>query len=284
MRVLIISPYGDPAGVGITLKRAFDRYTDHEVRFVKRQANWLGYPADIMWREDRALVADLIAKADVVHMFDAVVPGTEGRPRLLHHHGTRFWVDGHGDPSIPAFGSTHDLSLQGLEWVPNPVPIAEMQRIREENRGAEPLIVQTPTKRHMKQTDIFLEAVAGLPHMLVEGAPWAESLRAKAKASVLFDSFAFGYGNTSLEAWGMGIPTVSGASSPVIETQIVEAIGYLPYLSATPETLREVLVEMLEDDTLRRFVADLGWQCVNDFHDDRKVVERWSRIYEQVAA
>lgn len=284
MRVLIISPYGDPAGVGITLKRAFDRYTDHEVRFVKRQENWLGYPADILWKREQKLVSDLIAKADVVHMFDAVVPGTEERPRLLHHHGSRFWVDGRGDPSIPAYGSTHDLSLQGLEWVPNPVPIAEMQRIREQFRKAAPLIIQTPTKRHMKQTDVFLEAAAGLPHEVVEGAPWSVSLHAKARASVLFDSFAFGYGNTSLEAWGMGIPTVSGVSDPAIEAQIAEAIGYLPYLPATPETLRDRLVEMLEDDTLRQFVADLGWQCVNDFHDDRKVVERWERIYEQVMA
>lgn len=286
MRVLIITPYTDPAGVGITLKRAFDRWTDHEVRFVRRRSNWLGYPPDVLWRDERRLVIDLFARADVVHMFDTILPDTEDKPRLVHHHGSRFWVDDAvGDATragVPIFGSTHDLTPHGVTWVPNPVVIDEMQAIRDGADHGAPLIMQTPTRRELKDTDAFLAAAEGLPHEVVDEVPWEVSLRRKARASVLFDSFRFGYGNTSLEAWGMGIPTVSGVSDPAIEDSIRSAIGYLPYLSATPETLREQLVAILADEALRESTRTAGWGCVNDFHDARKVVARWERIYEQV--
>lgn len=290
MRILIITPYTDPAGVGITLKRAFDRWTTHEVRFVRRRSNWLDYPADILWAQQRELVAELIARADVVHMFDTLIPEAAGRPRVVHHHGSRFWVDVDAVAQAEAqgvrvLGSTHDLSLHGCEWVPNPVPVEQLRGLRRRTRvGDPPFVIQTPTRRDLKQTDAFLAAAAGLPHQVVDGVPWQESLAAKARASALFDSFTFGYGNTSLEAWGMGIPTVSGVSDPAIAEQITRALGFLPYLEATPATLREQLVAVLEDPTVRARATAAGEQAVHDVHDERLVVARWSRIYEEVLA
>lgn len=278
MKILITARH-DPAGVGITLKRAFDRYTDFDVRFIRRVDTRFAYPGDLEWDQLRSA----IALADVVHMMDFIVPEAEGKPRIIHHHGAPFHAARAAnlaairDQRLPAFGATHDLT--DLTWMPNPCPLDMMAAIRAASVRTGPVkVIQNPSSRKGKQTDLLL---AAWPATIIENVSWADSLKAKAEADILFDSFTFGYGNTSIEAWAMGLAVVSGTASLDTDLAIRRNIGFLPYHMATPATLRERIAELVDDRILRDEVAERGRACVERFHDERLVVKRWANVYAE---
>lgn len=301
MRVLIISSGEDSGGVGIALKRAFDRHTDWDVRQVRMVNNYLDYPVDIELSPDTLPeVDDLFEKADVVHFMERWwgpkrYASFFNKPKIMHHHGTIF----RNDPTTlmeqsELYGaisvvSTIDLLLSAppdtLRWVPNPCHIEKMEQTSKAHRlGHEGVLAaHAPTGREKKGTAQWLQALEGLPVdlRLIENVTWEECLRQKAEADLLLDQLRVGYGLNAVEAWAMGIPVISGVGDPNVTDRMFQLIGYLPFYHCTQTTVAERLSEFVGDPALRCEYAELGNQYVKDFHDERLVVAEWQDIYRE---
>lgn len=305
--VLILSPGEDTGGVGIAIKRAFDRHApDWKVRYVRGADNYIRYPADLEWTrpERRYQVRQLWAEADLVHMMLGFAPadrfpGYHRKPRILHHHGNVFnrrpapLLARAKAEGIISLVSTLDMLRPDpgyLEWLPNPCHTEAMAAIRQEHYtpGPRPRLVHSPTSRQRKGTEAFLAGVDQLVGLfdleLVEHQTWATCLARKATGDLLFDQFGpAGYALNSIEAWAMGIPTIGGADPWTLERTRQE-FGELPYAEATPDTIRNVVATLISSADARAEVAARGAACLAAYHEERQVVQRLIGIYERALA
>lgn len=298
MRLLILSNAYDTGGIGSSLKAAFERHTDWDVRFVRRKANFLGYPPDVEWPSGARvpqLVADLWRRADVVHMLDryqpaASLPGYEQKPRVIHHLGDTFRQNAESymararAEGIAQLACTFDLAIApDITWLPMSCDTARMTHERGAYRpGPRPRVMQTPAARIHNDTDAFLAAIAGVEGMdleLIEGVAWPEAVRRKAQADILFDSFVSGYGLSVIESWAMGVPAMCGTDDPAVDRRVTETLGGMPYEPVTRGTVADRLRALLDSPARRRELGEAGRDVVERFHTEARVVERLIPIY-----
>jgi hypothetical protein len=304
VKVLIFAPGTDNAGVGIALKRAFDRFsTDWQARFVRRQNSQFDYPADIEWRKgDRAterVVRTLFEQADVIHVMQRPNPvtqfeGYERKTIIVHHIGTYYRMNREGvSAACRAIGAVEvagslDLVPEGnLELLPI---VADEYPVRVRGSSDRIRIVHAPTNRVFKSTLAITAAIQDLAQRypidfdLIENVPWVECLERKAAADIFVDELTNGYGANALECWGMGIPVVSGVHDPRVHELMVALFGGLPFMEATPRTIDRSLEALVVDADLRAAVALRGKAHLERFHSGPAVVKRATDIYERAMA
>jgi glycosyltransferase involved in cell wall biosynthesis len=148
-------------------------------------------------------------------------------------------------------------------------------------------VAHAPTNREVKSTKLLLAAVERLQGEgfdveldLIERRPWTECLERKAKADIYFDQVILGYGCNAIEAWGMGIPVIAGGSDETLD-EMERRFGYLPFIHATPETIYDALLELVESAELRERYGQLGLAHVRKWHDASVVVEQLKGIYQR---
>jgi hypothetical protein len=305
VNVLILSDRTDIAGIGITLKQAFDKHSrTWKARAVRRKDVGYGYPADIEWngRVATRVIGKLYAAADVIHVLQrpyvaTKFPGWQSKAIVVHHLGTYFRRD---PASVSAScqdigatelaGSLDLIPLGDMELLPIVADIERFAAIRERvYRPSKRIrIAHAPTNRAFKSTINFIDAVTNLAKRhpievdLIEGVSWEECLRRKAQADILFDELTHGYGANALEAWAMDIPVVSGVHDERVRELMVGAFGAIPFLEATPRSLERVLESLIIDPDLRSAVALRGRKHVERFHSGAAVVARATDIYERL--
>ena len=298
LRVLISNEGEDTGGVSIAIQRAFARYAPGwDVRVMRGFNNSIDYPQYHEW--NRELFTELWDWADVIHTMENIhnliaFRNPPGKPILLHHHGVIYRnhaVELNGIAkahNLVTVGSTLDLTTYGTRWLPNPIDVIWMQAIRHQYKpapGRDKLrFVHSPTAwRVAKGTDEWKAAVraVGAEFKLTEKATWAQALADKATGDVHLDQLYHGYGNSGLEAMGMGLPVVSGGF-PEIEELIIKRVGQLPYhpaMGRVPEAISEIM-----DPATRRDVAERGWEYINQYHEQRKVVARLKKLYREAVS
>jgi hypothetical protein len=305
VKALILSPNADTGGVGIALKRAFDRHSEWSVRYVRRTNNYIDYPADITWTPDTAgEIGELFAQADVIHLMESFgdeFPWRSDAPRVIHHHGALFnrnprkWLTRAKAENLIALVSTVDMlrpAQDELEWLPNPCDTVRLGRLRD-GHGVHRMIrvVHSPTSRRRKGTEAFLRGIRRLRLRisleLIENRPWEECLARKARGDILFDQFGpAGYALNSIEAWALGLATCSGAEQWTLD-KITETVGFLPFHNARATNVGMRMAELIADRRFRAEVAERGRACLMAFHDERVVVKRletiWTRALDERA-
>lgn len=295
LRVLNASASYDAAGDGIRTKRAFDAHAPGwTYRATRRRETRWGYPSDLPWAKAR----EAWRRADVVHLqldFAAEVLGPR-RPCVVHHHGTAFrrnrdrLLREQRARRARALVSTLDLYLMApddVEWSPTPYDLAWLASLRRPVSDGVLRIAHAPTSRAVKSTEAFLAATSRLASELplevivVEGQPWAECLRRKARADVYFDQVILGYGANAVEAWGMGIPVVAGAASATLD-EISRRSGSLPFVVADEGSILDALRLLAEPAERERWGA-AGLAFARRFHADDVAVTRLSALYRSLA-
>lgn len=305
MKILSLPMGADTGGVSAAIGKAFRNEPGWEFRAIISTLNYIDYSADMEW--SRWNVKTFWRGSDVIHLHHNMVAAgrlTKGwkgfhlpsRPYVLHFHGTGF----REQPQLHlremrrwrATGvvATLDLWLLApdlVEWLPCPVNIEEMQRMRQPHDGIR--IAHAPTNRDVKGTAFFLEAIKQLKaegHAieldLIEGVTWAECLQRKAKADIYYDQVQLGYGNNAIESWGMGIPVIAGAQ-PDTQAEMVRRFGELPFYRATEATIYDAIKALVESPDLRAEYSDKGLAHVRRFHDDKVVVEQLKALYRRAA-
>jgi hypothetical protein len=295
VRALILSPDADVGGVGIALKRAFDRHSDWQVRYVRRADNYIRYSADITWTpQTEGEIGELFAQADVIHLMESFgdeFPWKSDAPRVIHHHGTLFnrnpvkWLTRTKAENLIALVSTVDMLRPSdqLEWLPNPCDTVALGMLREGHRaGRKVRVIHSPTSRRRKGTDAFLRGIRRIRGRieldLIERQSWTKCLIRKAKGDILFDQFnPAGYALNSIEAWALGLATCSGADQWTLD-KITEVVGFLPFHNARTTNVGMRMAELLEPK-FRAEVAERGKACLMAFHDERVVVKRLEAIW-----
>lgn len=296
----------DPGGVVARFKEAADKTEGLRIRSVSRVTAYMQFPRDIAWtKPNLPLIRELADSADVIHLNNSDVAARRLRlrkPMLLHHHGSLFrsnpkrLLDIARQLRMTQCVSTLDLTRPApdlLHWLPTAYDVdwlEEFGKGRRKGARYDPdriRIVHCPTNREFKATASLTAAVAelqaeGLPVdlILVEGKPWVESLLAKATADIVFDQLAWGYGCNAVEAWGLGVPVVSGADEWTLQRMRQEfGKAGLPFMEATAETLKDVIRELVVSKDLRAKWAAKGMRHVRKYHDERPALAKLAELY-----
>jgi glycosyltransferase involved in cell wall biosynthesis len=187
---------------------------------------------------------------------------------------------GHVLPPRAEFMPYSHIDLR--EWQPVPFTLEDREP---------PLVVHAPFHQGVKGTRFVLAAVErlradGIPFefRLVEKLTHAEARRVYERAHLLVDQLLLGwYGGIAVELMALGRPVVAHIRSSDLHVLPPGMADDLPVVDATPETVYEVLRELLT--TRRGELAAIGARgraYVERWHDPLRTAARLSRDYEGV--
>lgn len=147
------------------------------------------------------------------------------------------------------------------------------------------IIVHAPSHFVGKGSKYILSAIKELKKkynfefILVENKKQDEAIQIYKKADIIIDQmFAQTYGVFAIEAMALGKPIVGYISDEFRKTFPEE----LPIVSASIDTLYDVLENLILNHELRRKLGIAGRKYVEDYHDYRKVAQVQLDIYHQI--
>lgn len=154
-------------------------------------------------------------------------------------------------------------------------------------------VVHAPTRRGVKGTQYVIDAVERLQAEnvpltleLIEGLTHAEAQRLYEGADIVVDQLLAGwYGGFAVEAMALGKPVISYLRDDDLARVPAEMRVDLPVISATPDTIADVLRRLATSERL--LLHELGRRgraYVERWHDPRTVAARVKGVYEEIMA
>jgi hypothetical protein len=149
-------------------------------------------------------------------------------------------------------------------------------------------IFHAPNHRALKGTGHLIDAVErlraeGLPVELelVERMPHTEVMARMAKCAVVVDQLIFGYGLTALEGLAFGKIVITGQNPADHDALFRDHPGYreCPMLRASPETIEEILRNLVSDRTVWHSLAHRGRAYAEAWHSPAATARAWSEVY-----
>lgn len=297
MKILMLCN-GDWGGSAWQMAKAINDLGQHEAHVISFTDAYTKYPVDI-WRPSPAEIGKWIGWADVVNVHDdadTMIPmGVEWKPTLQSFRGTWFRQrPGHimeraRRHNYLTHCMTPDLSLHGPTWSPKAVPDLSGMLAQDEVFR----VIHAPTKRGIRGTDAIIEAckdLEGVELDLIEGVSNEECLKRKAKGRLLIDQTTYGKGvgagtgfcGNALEAWSMGMPVISHATSEIQE--VYERLcGELPFIRAR-EDLREQIISLRDNPDLCAKWAQKGHDYWERLHKPDVAAARFIELCEKALA
>lgn len=297
----------DPGMVVHRLHSAINATSPHEsIMLSSRHDRAYREPYQYSLVNDREICREICREADLLHVHMHFYPlltlgvRWEG-PTVIHHHGTMYRNTpdrrAQEDAERAQVRLCSNLELlrypasKGMYYLPNPVPFAQYRELGLQHRPSweeRPFrIAHSPTKRHLKGTDEFLDAIQELQTrgvdveaVIIEGQTFQESLRLKATCHAIFDSFWLGIQCSGLEAAAMGLPVIAGDDHV--------AVRYRSWLREVPFTFAGVYGELLE--RVLDLATDEGYYdqeakrvstYVRTHHDYGPVVRKYLEILDE---
>jgi hypothetical protein len=152
-------------------------------------------------------------------------------------------------------------------------------------------VFHSPNHRAVKGTAPLEQACReleeeGLPIRLVlaEGVPNAEVRRLLAQSDVLAEQFLVGYALSAMEGMALRKPVLSNLSDPWYFDRFREQTGLdeCPIVSTTPETLKDTLRSLVNDERRRAELGAAGRRYVLKYHSYEAVADMWELVYRTV--
>lgn len=163
--------------------------------------------------------------------------------------------------------------------------IEDFQAVYPSVTTTTPLIVHAPTNRKFKGSDYVDKATQAIrdkgnfTYKLVEKMSHSDALSIYQKADIIVDQLLVGtYGMFSVEAMAMGKPVVAF----IREDVRAKLPKDLPIVQATPETLSDVLLELVKDPKRRYELGKAGRKYVETYHSADRVANELLEIYKQL--
>lgn len=291
MNVLFLSRT-DWAGCAWFLSQAVDTLGGYSARHVHwAKPFYTRYPYGLLAPKQREWPA-LWEWADVVHVYDQggpIVDVMPPKPTVITYNGTQYrrsHAKSDRDAARdgwPITATTLDLTLDtAARWLPCARP--DLSHLHDVEKEGTFTVCHAPTKRKTKGTAAIERELKGLPGVrldVIEKVSWEQCLRRKARAHVLVDQFNLGYGCNSVEAWLLGIPVISGAHDPAILAAIEREAGRLPFVAATPDTVRAAVLALKGDRDLYREMAQRGYNFALRHHQADVVAQMALPLYDE---
>ena len=248
-----------------------------------------------------AALARLLPRTDVFHFHFGLtlVPQSLQFPILraarkksvMHYLGS----DIRGKtPEQLAYGKKADAEIVGsydaIRWVPEAevippgIDLARIDPAPPSDRER-PLIVHAPSSRRRKGSEHVIAAVEGLDAdlELVEGLHHDEAFERYKAADIVVDQLNAGwYGLFAIEAMALGKPVVTFLHDEAVRRTEQAFDTRVPIVSATAETLREVLRPLVADAARRRELGANSRAYVERVHDLEHVTDRLLDLYARL--
>ncbi|MBS4206299.1 glycosyltransferase family protein [Lederbergia citrea] len=148
-----------------------------------------------------------------------------------------------------------------------------------------PLIVHAPTNRKFKGSYYVERAIkkiqnkARFTYKIIEKMSHQKAVSEYLKADIIVDQLLCGtYGMFSVEAMAMGKPVVAFIREDVREKFPAD----LPIVQATPETLADVLLELVQNPKRRNELGIAGRRYVKNYHSAERVTDELIKIYKKL--
>lgn len=148
-----------------------------------------------------------------------------------------------------------------------------------------PSIIHAPTNRAFKGSDYVeaaIEKIQGkspFTYQVLEKVSHEQAMQMYRNSDIIIDQLLCGsYGMLSVEAMAMGKPVVAFIREDVRK----QFPGDLPIVQATPENLDEVLLELIQNPSLRYEIGVASRAYVEKHHSVKSVVEELINIYKQL--
>jgi glycosyltransferase involved in cell wall biosynthesis len=149
------------------------------------------------------------------------------------------------------------------------------------------------SNRSLKSTHVYVPLVAQLRSegrnvelVYFTDVPNRSLRYYQVQADVVCDMLTIGwFGANVREAMMLGRPAVCFLRPAWIENVRREVPGYveeLPVVNATPETVRDVLVELIEDPARRRELGERGREFALKWHSSQVAARRFDQIYSEL--
>lgn len=293
----------DTGGQSYKLARAISNYTENISRSFITGLDYINFPYDILkGKHDQEFVNQYLANVDVIHLHNkyrhlngwgVINPKAK---ILIHQHG-RFGADQNMQEiydadkqrgalrCVSTFNLLRYVNYDPSRWIPAPFNLKEMQGIKDKNfkEHDKIKIAHSPTNRTYKNTQLLIDICKDIKEVelvLIENMPYSKSLELRSGCDITFDQMHLCYGNSGLEGMCFGQPVIAGMPQEVREV-IRSYVGYEPFVFATPETLKEVILKLVSDRDMRQKYSNISTMYINNYHDDKFVAERVLNLYNR---
>ncbi|MEW4281682.1 glycosyltransferase family 4 protein [Priestia megaterium] len=169
--------------------------------------------------------------------------------------------------------------------IPNSINIEEFQPNYPKPKRF-PLIVHAPTLRNLKGTEFVLKAVnqlkrEGVPinFQLIEGLSHQETKQLLSKADIVIDQLRIGAcGYITVESMALGKPVICYVREDLLKQYPKE----FPVINANPDTITDVLREVIKKPEKWTQIGKRGRFYVNKFHNINKNINQYIEIYSNL--
>ncbi len=299
MKIVLIA-HLDTAGQSSILCKGLRDYTEHDARFIKIEKTYLDYEQDIYYPSMMKEAHNVMDQADIFHISEGI-PVLEGynlaeklseTPFIQELHGTYTGLNWqmllarwfkNESVYVTHLSTANVREKIGFSiYIPRSVDFRDFPQPK---RNPDKIrVAHCPTNRTIKSTDLFLEIMGEIekeyPYVetvLVEKKSWKDCLKIKATCDLVFDHLGKveqGYGLNSIEAMVFGIPAICKLGN---YTYIQHPD--CPIVNVTNNTLKEQLIKLIEDDTLRKSIGKRGIKFVKQVHDIKNNVKKWEALF-----
>ena len=189
--------------------------------------------------------------------------------------------------------STPDMlaDLPRAAWCPVVIDPARWRGPILTGLPARPVVVHAPSKAALKGTGLIepvleaLDAAGVITYRRLHGIPSEHMPAAYREADIVADQFSLGsYGVAACEAMATGRIVLGHVSDDVRHTVRSATARDLPVVEATPETMAEVIRDLVRDSTRVEQISRAGLDFVHQVHDGRMAVDALTPFLAKVGA
>ncbi len=212
----------------------------------------------------------------------------EGKKIVCHYMGSDLRVRGI-DPVMDELSdlnltneSDHLLLHPDIHYIYIPFDSSQYHVRQGENERLR--IVHSPSNRASKGTELILPVIdrvrknRDIEFVLIEGKPHSEVLALKQTCDIAIEQVGnyggTGYGRNSLETLAMGIPTITEMTE-----DYVAWLPENPFILATPDTLFQRILDLIDNQSLRQQQSKSGRAWVEKYHSFEAVNIQLMQLY-----